>query len=192
MFMYGNCDKNDTRYREKVFPYLLEKAADTFNFNDCSFAIQKSKESTARVVGWKELQIVNCYTLECSFCGSDFGKFQYLHFNTDMLQSIGPKFCETIMEFHLLDPQRLKTIQEELEKITNNQMQDPKLMQGQVQGLDEDANYAATVGLLGSGLTKDAVLGIIKDEEDSCQDSDFSGDDEKKVNEVAAQQEGKK
>ena len=40
-------------------------------------------------------------------------------------------------------------------------------MQGQVQGLDEDAN-AATVGLLGSGLTKDAVLGIIKDEEDSC------------------------
>ena len=55
MFMYGNCEKNDTRYREKVFPYLLEKAADIFNFNDCSFAIQKSKESTARVVGWKEL-----------------------------------------------------------------------------------------------------------------------------------------
>ena len=71
------------------------------------------------------------------------------------------------MEFHLLDPQRLKTIQEELEKITNNQMQDPKIAGGQVQGLDEDAN-AATVGLLGSGLTKDAVLGIIKDEEDSC------------------------
>jgi len=29
-------------------------------------------------------------------------------------------------------------------------------------------------------MTKDAVLGIIKDEEDSCQDSDFSGDDEKR------------
>lgn len=59
-------------------------------------------------------------------------------------------------------------------------MQDPKLSNGQVQGLDEDSN-AATAGLLGSGLTKDAVLGIIKDEEDSCQDSDFSGDEEKKV-----------
>ena len=55
MFCYGNCEKNDTRYREKVFPYLLEKQADTFNFNDCSFAVQKSKESTARVVGWREL-----------------------------------------------------------------------------------------------------------------------------------------
>ena len=75
MFMYGNGEKNETRYRERIFPYLLEKAADTFNFGDCSFAVQKSKESTARVVGWKELQIINCFTLECSFCGSDFGKY---------------------------------------------------------------------------------------------------------------------
>ena len=37
----------------------------------------------------------------------------------------------------------------------------------------------ATAGLLGSGLSKDVVLDIIKDEEDSCQDSDFSGDEEK-------------
>ena len=33
-------------------------------------------------------------------------------------------------------------------------------------------------GQMGSGLSKDAVLGIIQDE-DSCQDSDFSGDDDK-------------
>jgi len=38
-----------------------------------------------------------------------------------MLQSIGPKFCETLMEYHLIEPARLKQIQEELEKITNNQ-----------------------------------------------------------------------
>lgn len=85
MFMYGNSEKNDTRYRERVFPYLLEKAADVFNYADCAFSVQKSKESTARVVGWRELQILNCFTLECSFCGSDFGKFTDLHFNTDML-----------------------------------------------------------------------------------------------------------
>jgi hypothetical protein len=99
MFMYGNCGKNDAQAKEKIFPFLLEKAADVFNFSDCSFVIQKSKESTARVVGWKELGIQNCYTLESSFCGSDFGRYQDLHFNTNMLQSIGPKFCETILEF---------------------------------------------------------------------------------------------
>jgi hypothetical protein len=46
--------------------------------------------------------------------------------------------------------------------------------------VDDEAN-AATTGLLGSGLSKDAVLDIIKDEEDSCQDSDFSGDEDPKV-----------
>lgn len=37
-----------------------------------------------------------------------------------MLQSIGPRFCETIMEYHQLEPTRLKLIVEELEKIVNN------------------------------------------------------------------------
>jgi murein tripeptide amidase MpaA len=39
MFMYGNCGKNDAQAKEKIFPFLLEKAADVFNFSDCSFAI---------------------------------------------------------------------------------------------------------------------------------------------------------
>ena len=106
MFCYGNCNKNETHVKEKIFPFLLEKAADIFNFADCAFAVQKSKEGTGRVVGWKELGITNCYTLESTFCGSDFGKYQDLHFNTNMLQSIGPKFCETMLEYHFLDNTR--------------------------------------------------------------------------------------
>lgn len=39
MFMYGNSEKNDTRHREKIFPFILEKTADTFNYSDCSFAV---------------------------------------------------------------------------------------------------------------------------------------------------------
>lgn len=68
-------------------------------------------------MGWKELGIQNCYTLESSFCGSDFGKYQDLHFNTNMLQSIGPKFCETILEFVQLEPARIKQIFEEIEQL---------------------------------------------------------------------------
>ena len=74
LFMYGNSSKQETFHKEKIFPFLLEKNANIFNYADCSFAVQKSKESTARVVGWKEMGITNCYTLESSFCGSDFGK----------------------------------------------------------------------------------------------------------------------
>ena len=34
----GNSGKND-KYKERVFPYLLGKMGDTFNFNDCAFSV---------------------------------------------------------------------------------------------------------------------------------------------------------
>ena len=95
----GNSIPKNDKFKERVFPYILEKQADTFNFSDCSFAVQKSKESTARVVIWRELGIQNSFTLEASFCGADFGKHADLHFNTDMLQEIGHRFCETIIQY---------------------------------------------------------------------------------------------
>ena len=39
MFMYGNSGKNETQTKEKIFPFLLEMAADVFNFLDCSFSV---------------------------------------------------------------------------------------------------------------------------------------------------------
>jgi len=123
-------------------------------------------------VGWKELGIINCYTLESTFCGSDFGKYQDLHFNTNMLQSIGPKFCETILEYNFLDAARKQQILEEIEEYANRIKEQPQSnammeMGGQIE--DE-----AAAGLLAVDNT--GLLGIIKDEE-SCQDSDFSGDE---------------
>ena len=170
--MYGNCNKSEAQPKEKIFPFLLEKAADIFNFADCAFAVQKSKESTARVVGWKELGITNCYTLESTFCGSDFGKYQDLHFNTNMLQSIGPKFCETMLEYNFLDQARQKQILDEIEDAANRIKEQPtgNLMMG-LGGQIEDEAAAGLLAVDNAGL-----LGIIKDEE-SCQDSDFSGDE---------------
>ena len=36
-----------------------------------------------------------------------------------MLQSIGPKFCETILEYNFLDAQRTKQMLEEIEESAN-------------------------------------------------------------------------
>jgi hypothetical protein len=52
---------------------------------------------------WRELQVTNSYTLEASFCGSDFGEYSDLHFNTDMLEQIGHRFCECIIEYCQMD-----------------------------------------------------------------------------------------
>lgn len=85
IFMYGNSIKGDTKHKERIFPYMLDKQAEVFSYSDCAFSVQKAKEGTGRVVGWKELGVQNSYTLEASFCGADFGKYADLHFNTDML-----------------------------------------------------------------------------------------------------------
>jgi len=39
IFMYGNSVKNDTKYKERIFPYMLEKQAEVFSFNDCAFSV---------------------------------------------------------------------------------------------------------------------------------------------------------
>ena len=38
-----------------------------FSFSDCKFANEKDKESTARLVLFKELGVLNSYTLESTF-----------------------------------------------------------------------------------------------------------------------------
>lgn len=115
VFMYGNSGKVNDRLKEKIFPCLLDKNCDIFNFPDCNFAVQKAKESTARVVIWKEQGITNSFTLEASFAGADQGKFADYHFNTDLLQEVGHRFCDTILDFCDPDQVKVKAVLEELE-----------------------------------------------------------------------------
>ena len=116
VFMYGCSNSKSTDVlKEKIFPNLMGKNCEIFSFPDSCFAIQKSKESTARVVMWRELNILNSYTLEASFCGADFGKFADYHFNTEMLQEVGHHFCQTIYDFCDPDQIKIKKTLDELE-----------------------------------------------------------------------------
>ena len=101
--------------KEKVFPCLLSKNCDIFSFNDSSFTIHKLKETTGRVVMWKEFSISNSYTLEASFCGADYGKFADYHFNTELLQEVGSAFCQTLYDMFDPDQSKVKVVLEELD-----------------------------------------------------------------------------
>ena len=57
--------------------------------------VQRAKESTARVVGWRELGIANSYTLEASFAGVNFGQLCGRQYTQIALEEIGHAFCET-------------------------------------------------------------------------------------------------
>ena len=64
---------------------LFSKTFDSFSMNDSSFLIHKVKESTGRVVMFKEFNIANSFTLECSLCGPSIGLRKDYHYTKKML-----------------------------------------------------------------------------------------------------------
>ena len=71
IFMYGPEFKiHDSKYLNmRVIPKLMSDNSELFRFFSCKFRVHPSKERSARVVLWREFNIMNCFTLEASFQG---------------------------------------------------------------------------------------------------------------------------
>jgi hypothetical protein len=81
VFQYGNKLEalTDSRHsvtymQPRLFPYIMQRQLDCFNFSDCSFKMPKTKESTARITLFHQLKIPFVFTLEASFAGASKGK----------------------------------------------------------------------------------------------------------------------
>ena len=48
----------------------------TFDKRSCRYTIERGRESTARVVVWREFDVPRSYTLEASFSGCSLGQLQ--------------------------------------------------------------------------------------------------------------------
>ena len=80
----------------------MSDQTEMFRFFSCKFRIQRSKEKTARVVLWREFNIMNCFTLEASFHGyfdkdretKDFSHIQYFQ--------IGKILGNTLFEYIIM------------------------------------------------------------------------------------------
>jgi len=124
IFMYGNADGTRS-LKERLFPALLSRASDQVNFEDCCFKVQKSKESTGRVVAWRELGITNAYTVEASFCGADAPSSINTHFDMCHLEQFGRHLCEAILDFYDRDQSRVLALLADLEaKFPQNEVGD--------------------------------------------------------------------
>ncbi|XP_033108379.1 cytosolic carboxypeptidase 1-like isoform X2 [Anneissia japonica] len=86
----------DTSY--KTLPRMLSQMAPPFSLSSCSFTVEKGKESTARVVVWREIGVLRSYTMESTYCGCDQGPYKGLQISTAMLEEMGQKFCESLMK----------------------------------------------------------------------------------------------
>ena len=102
------------RYDGLVFPRLLWRNSPVFSFSDCSFKVQKSKESTARVVVRRELGIVNSFTMEATLAGCNFGRHAGKHLTPDLLRGVGHSFCDTILDYFDPDPTKREAVVEDL------------------------------------------------------------------------------
>ncbi len=78
---------------------LFHENSDMFGFEDSCFAVQKSKETTGRVVMWREFNLINSFTLEASFMGPTKGVNAGLHFNPTHLAQMGKLFCKTLVDY---------------------------------------------------------------------------------------------
>ena len=101
--MYGCClplgtinQINEKNCRERVFPGMYDRMCNYFNYAGSSFNVHKSKESTGRVVMWREFSLLNSYTCEASFCGPSQGFYKGFHFNIRMYLEMGKEFCKTL------------------------------------------------------------------------------------------------
>lgn len=99
VFMYGNHFANEPE-ATRAFPYVFDKICDHFNYDACSFNLTKSKESTLRIALFRELRLVNIFTLESSFCGCSQGSLKNKHFTIDSLKEIGKDLCISILVYY--------------------------------------------------------------------------------------------
>uniref|UniRef100_UPI00398EF28F cytosolic carboxypeptidase 1 isoform X2 n=1 Tax=Pristiophorus japonicus TaxID=55135 RepID=UPI00398EF28F len=97
----SSCDlQEDLGYR--TLPKVLNQIAPAFCMSSCSFVVEKSKESTARVVVWREVGVTRSYTMESTYCGCDQGKYKGQQIGTRELEEMGAKFCISLLRLKRL------------------------------------------------------------------------------------------
>ena len=132
VFVYGCTDKQDRKRNTliKLLPLLLQQKNRIFSFHDSHFRLEKSKEATARIVIYRELNVANSYTLEASFCGPKHHaalenrdpEEGEISLNAQMteshLASLGRDLCKTLLVF--LNPHVFRRKLAELAGVLNS------------------------------------------------------------------------
>ncbi|KAJ2996878.1 Cytosolic carboxypeptidase 1 [Globomyces sp. JEL0801] len=81
---------------EKVFSQILAQQSPIFDSTSCRFIVERSKETTARVVLRREFGIINSFTLESTYNGVDFGTQKGYQVQIPDLEILGADFGRSI------------------------------------------------------------------------------------------------
>jgi hypothetical protein len=104
VFVYGPYyPLHHERYlKMRILPKLLSEETNKFRFFSCKFRIERSKEKAARIVLWREFDIMNCFTLEASFHGYLNEERETIEFTPAMLENMGEHLANSLYEYFLI------------------------------------------------------------------------------------------
>lgn len=99
-FLYGPVfPLHDPNYfNTKILAKLLSERTNIFRYHSSRFSIEKGKDSTARMVIWKELGIVHTYTLETSYFGYMNEDRETIPFGCYHFYELAEKLALTILD----------------------------------------------------------------------------------------------
>ena len=148
-FIYGCCDPD---YRKnsliRLFPLFLQQKNRHFRYSDCKFQLEKEKEGTGRVVFFREMGVINSYTLETSFfgCGVEY-------FTPKELENLGRDFCTTMLA--LTTPKRFKRCLGEICQLGRGKSEGEE---GEAEGENRDFSIEAALEVLDAEPLPTSVL----------------------------------
>ena len=93
-FFYG-CTDRTAPHKPRLFPYVVSKLSSIFDFSSCNFAMERSKESTARISLYTLIKAPEIFTLETSQFGI-VDKF----LSGDVFQDIAVTLCKGIAKMY--------------------------------------------------------------------------------------------
>jgi cytosolic carboxypeptidase protein 2/3 len=105
VFFYGCSYKNyeaEGRIKNaqlRILPLLCCHKNQGFSFSGSSFKIERNKESTGRVVVFRDFNILNSFTLECSFHGKHMPNGTITHFSVADMINIGKDLIESLQNY---------------------------------------------------------------------------------------------
>ncbi|XP_067936797.1 cytosolic carboxypeptidase 2-like [Watersipora subatra] len=111
VFMYGNSladpsnpDVNGGTIKdflsERMLPFMISQLdPEMFNFQGSRFAIRKCKESTGRVVMFRQHNIANSFTMEATFSGTKIDQDGARHYNQQDFMDAGALFARGVLRY---------------------------------------------------------------------------------------------
>eukprot|EP00347_Sterkiella_histriomuscorum_P022850 403336918 len=116
VFIYGPYYPlhNEKYLKMRIIPKLLSEETTKFRYFSCKFRIEKSKEKAARIVLWREFNIMNCFTFEASFHGYLNEERVTEEFNEESFEKMGEHLINSLYEYKLIleEENRLKKLKE--------------------------------------------------------------------------------